>query len=233
MVFVNNQTWIFGGFTQGSLMNDLFVLDMEGVRWIKAGVVGETPSPRENQVGLSLGQKMFVIGGCDYSKNLCYNEVWEFDIKFMRWSMIDKDYDNLIARGMAAINGDVIYFYGACLLNIRCETNMLVFNTTLGCPTNCSGHGACIDSKCRCQNSYFGKSALTRQRMLETNEVLQALQCTVVLHILGRVSMLSRLQRRRLQYSSQMPQQLHLAQPRHLQRRRYLLLYKALEVSDY
>lgn len=163
MTFINNQTWIFGGFTQGNLMNDLFVLDMEGVRWIKAGVVGEVPTPRENHVAVPIGQKIYVIGGCDYSKNLCYNEVWEFDIKFMRWSMTDRDYDNLIARGIAEVSGGVIYFYGACLLNVRCETNLFVFNTTFGCPNDCNSHGECLHEKCRCQKSYFGNRPLKRQ----------------------------------------------------------------------
>lgn len=176
MTFVNNQTWIFGGFTQGNVMNDLFVLDMEGVRWIKVSVVGDVPTARENHIGMSLGQKIFIAGGCDYSKNLCYNEVWEFDIRFMRWTMLDRDYDNLIARGIGDINGDIIYFYGACLLNVRCETNLFVFNTSLGCPTNCSRHGNCMNDKCICQNSFFGSLGLKRQRMFSYDEVLQVMQ---------------------------------------------------------
>lgn len=156
MTLVRDQIWIFGGYTPGSTLNDIYVLNLANNEWRQAELAGVVPRPRQSHTAVSLSEKLYIMGGCDYSRNTCYNELWTFDINFMRFSLINDVRGMTLAIGHSTIIGDIIYFFGSCWMNTACEANFYKFELGVGCASNCTNQGVCKDNRCICNDHYFG-----------------------------------------------------------------------------
>lgn len=58
---------------------------------------------------------MFIIGGCDYSRPTCFNDLYTLDMLTLWWVQLKEteDFPALERGGLAAIGG-ILYNFGGC-----------------------------------------------------------------------------------------------------------------------
>ena len=88
MNIVENQIWIFGGYTNGFFLNDMYNFDLNTNIWTKVNIVGETPGARSGMTGHTFGERIIYTGGCNTTINQCYNEEWMFDRRTYEFKLI-------------------------------------------------------------------------------------------------------------------------------------------------
>ena len=79
---------MFGGFALGGVFNDLNVLDLTTLTWVPAQTQGFIPPGVQGHSTVRQGNELYVIGGCDYRKNLCYNETYVLNTQTLVWTKI-------------------------------------------------------------------------------------------------------------------------------------------------
>jgi hypothetical protein len=107
MIKINKRIFIFGGFQEGGVLNDLYTLDMISFVWqtLKPEgkiisyfifhiifiyfILGPIPSPRQGMGIERYGQKIFVTGGCDYRLHKCFNDSFILDMESQWWIRIE------------------------------------------------------------------------------------------------------------------------------------------------
>ncbi len=70
-------------------MNDLYILDLNQLKWQKIDANGILPSERSHHSALVYENKMFIIGGYDWINT--YSDVWSFDISTFTWCRISNN----------------------------------------------------------------------------------------------------------------------------------------------
>ncbi len=92
MNLINKRIYLFGGFQEGGVLNDLYSIDLLSWNWIKIDTQGPSPSPRQGMGSIRVGKKLYIISGCDYRLQKCYPDTYILDIDSLWWSKIEDKY---------------------------------------------------------------------------------------------------------------------------------------------
>mmetsp|Transcript_13162 Transcript_13162/g.25516 ORF Transcript_13162/g.25516 Transcript_13162/m.25516 type:complete len:1478 (+) Transcript_13162:39-4472(+) len=173
---VLNQIFIFGGLNVDGHLNDLHVLTIPTAfssvyTWqtikpsVPAGVL--VPAPRSSHSALLVNSHIFIFGGCDLSKKLCFNNVAVLDAINLAWVKVP---DTIKAKAPEArqkqtmtrihSQGSLVAILGGCN-SAKCFKNIHVLDLEAVCPSNCH-NGQVISHKkgpdvCECKDDFSGK----------------------------------------------------------------------------
>jgi hypothetical protein len=92
---------IFGGNSDGKAINDVYLGNVtfygNDYRIDVSRIVtkGKPPGPREGHTAFMKEGKMIVIGGCNFEKHICYNDIHALDMEEMppKWIQINPNYE--------------------------------------------------------------------------------------------------------------------------------------------
>eukprot|EP01094_Clydonella_sp_ATCC50884_P023098 TRINITY_DN544_c0_g1_i4.p1 TRINITY_DN544_c0_g1~~TRINITY_DN544_c0_g1_i4.p1 ORF type:complete len:359 (-),score=103.68 TRINITY_DN544_c0_g1_i4:358-1284(-) len=113
--------FVFGGFNQGSVYQDMWILNTDTWVWKKwtPGVNAPVPSARAGHIAVGFANKMFVFGGQEEVRLL--NDLWEFDLNTNQWKQLNPTGDipapRVGAKGAVFSEARMILF-GGCLRNL-------------------------------------------------------------------------------------------------------------------
>lgn len=160
IVVINDQGYLYGGFHEGGVSSELYMLDLENKDWVLVEDDGYLPEGREGHGLVRLGDFLFLMGGCDFGFSKCYDRIYVLDLVTMWWSKLDhKDFTPLPGQkerfGIASI-GSTIYTFGGCHLNSHCFNDLMYIDTGIVCPNDCNGKGSCRGGLCVCQQGFVG-----------------------------------------------------------------------------
>lgn len=79
---------MFGGYTFGQDINDLFELDLNNLIWNRLDSYGTKPTAREGMTSVKHNKEMFIIGGCDVKEKECFKEIYLLNIDTLVWEKI-------------------------------------------------------------------------------------------------------------------------------------------------
>ncbi|XP_062504802.1 uncharacterized protein LOC134181542 [Corticium candelabrum] len=92
MVTVNGTSaLLFGGKLNIGLFDDLWLFSSKTKRWTEVEIdrkVGSVPPPRFNHAAAIIRSQMFIYGGRD-KNDVCYDDLWKFDLSSKNWSIIE------------------------------------------------------------------------------------------------------------------------------------------------
>ena len=92
---------IFGGKNEKETLNDIIIIKIaymtidntfyySSVDHIKS--YGDIPEPREGHHAIYMNDALYIIGGCDYIKGICYNkDIYKLEIENGKWVEVDKE----------------------------------------------------------------------------------------------------------------------------------------------
>ena len=156
--------YLFGGFHEGGVSGELYLLDLEMMRWTQVEDDGYFPEAREGHAALRVAEFLYVVGGCDFGLETCYNDMYVLDLLTMWWTKLEhRPFTPLPAlkeRMGAAVVGALVFTFGGCYLNKRCFNDVMMINTGLEC--QCNGNGVCRGGICICDKGYSGPDCLIR-----------------------------------------------------------------------
>lgn len=174
------QAYLFGGFHEGGVSSEIYMLDVELMIWQKLKDDGFIPEAREGHVSIRIGDFLFLIGGCDYGLETCYNDMYVLDLVTMWWTKLEhKEFTPLPAlkeRHAAANVGGFIYVFGGCYMNNHCFNDLMKINTGLECLYNCNDNGVCRGDVCVCDKGYMGNECEIKPKCYKN--CLHRGQCT-------------------------------------------------------
>jgi hypothetical protein len=147
MTMVNDRIYVFGGFQEGGVLNDLLSIDILTWQWISVKTQGPTPPPRRGIASTRVGNKIYFTGGCDYRQEICYTDTYILDTESLWWTKVD----NTNSKTNIAPRGDFsmmffrsnIFAFGGCEMYKKCYNNVVVMNVNDLCPNKCSNNGEC------------------------------------------------------------------------------------------
>jgi hypothetical protein len=168
MVLYNNQAYLWGGFHEGGVSDELYVLDLDTIVWKVPKDDGYKPQPRQGHVTIRLGEFIFLIGGCDFGLNVCYNDMYVLDLVTLWWTKLNSSgqsevYDKRERFSCASL-GSVIYMFGGCYMEKECYNDITHINTGIICPRNCNRNGTCRNDVCMCNPGYTGHDCSIKTR---------------------------------------------------------------------
>jgi len=88
---IGSKAYVFGGYNGSSLLNDLYVLNIDNLEWSNPVVRGDIPTPRCGHSSVSIGSRLFVFGGSvedPMSNPHCNNDLYVFDTESFTWTLI-------------------------------------------------------------------------------------------------------------------------------------------------
>jgi hypothetical protein len=86
-VVANGQVWVFGGRGAAGRSNKVYRYDPPSDRWSEVFASGTLPEPLSDQRAVAIGDSMIVFGGIrDNFWPDTISEVWELDLKALRWT---------------------------------------------------------------------------------------------------------------------------------------------------
>ena len=150
---------MFGGYTTGGVLNDLNVLDLDTLYWIKADTNGNKPSPRQGHIAVKQGKELYIIGGCNYKISICYKETYLLNTETLYWTKVEDSQQTVFTEreGHTANSiGELIVLFGGCKLMDSCSNDIMALNTNIYCPLNCSNNGICRNKRCLCYQGFQG-----------------------------------------------------------------------------
>ncbi|CAK0813060.1 unnamed protein product, partial [Prorocentrum cordatum] len=151
----------FGGYAAGaSASNDAYVFDPETRVWSQLQAVGPPPPPRQAHAAARHGNAVVVAGGCDTSsvQQACFNDVWALSLDDGRWERRSAGFAGWLPREghtSAFVRGRM-FLFGGCQMAGDCYDDLVALETADPCPSECGGHGACVDQQfCQCSAAGF------------------------------------------------------------------------------
>ncbi|KAF2074876.1 hypothetical protein CYY_003831 [Polysphondylium violaceum] len=88
---IGSKAYVFGGYDGTSLMNDMYVLNIDNLEWSCPPVRGDPPTPRCGHSSVSIGSRLFIFGGSvdePAGTPHCNNDLYVFDTESFTWSLI-------------------------------------------------------------------------------------------------------------------------------------------------
>ncbi|KAK5574910.1 hypothetical protein RB653_010164 [Dictyostelium firmibasis] len=90
---INGKAFIFGGYNGTSLLNDLYVLNIESMEWICPPTKGDLPTPRAGHTSIAIGTRLFIFGGAiegdpSSSNAHCDNDLYMFEPELNYWTLL-------------------------------------------------------------------------------------------------------------------------------------------------
>lgn len=163
---IRGKIWVFGGYTTGEVLNELNVLDLDTLYWIKISTSGNKPSPRQGHAAVKQGKELYIIGGCNYKLRVCYKETYLLNTETLFWTkLVDDSQTVFTERDGHTLNsiGKLIVLFGGCKLMDSCSNDIMVLNTDNACPSNCSNNGVCRNERCLCYQGFQGLFLIIHQ----------------------------------------------------------------------
>jgi hypothetical protein len=112
LTLLGNKAFMFGGYDGAHCFNDLDVLDLDAMTWLRPSVGGQLPLPRNAQTVTVVGRRLFLFGGHSGNKHL--KDLHVFDTETFRWSQPEAK--GLIPPGLrghtANLLGTRIFLFG-------------------------------------------------------------------------------------------------------------------------
>lgn len=112
LTLLGNKAFMFGGYDGSKCFNDLDVLDLDTMTWLRPSVGGQLPLPRNAQTVTVVGRRLFLFGGHSGNKHL--KDLHVFDTETFRWSQPEAK--GLIPPGLrghtANLLGTRIFLFG-------------------------------------------------------------------------------------------------------------------------
>eukprot|EP00397_Hematodinium_sp_SG-2012_P004391 GEMP01004402.1.p1 GENE.GEMP01004402.1~~GEMP01004402.1.p1 ORF type:complete len:727 (+),score=118.99 GEMP01004402.1:606-2786(+) len=186
---VDDRVYIIGGYTDGHTVGDVYVFDTVDGSWSFNTPIAPFPQARQSHIGLRLGLSVVVAGGCDISheSEVCFNDVWNFDVNTSRWTQKSSDMLSWKPREGAAgaFIGTHLFIFGGqsgqrsfgdiialdthelqCVHGMampdgcRCDHGFGGHDCmdVEECPFACHEHGECRNGQCECEVGFFGDS---------------------------------------------------------------------------
>ncbi len=139
---------------------------------------GKAPPAMQDHSALKVASTMFIFGGCDYTSETCYNDVYSLDLSSFTWSRaLAVDGKKPPSRGDLGL----VYFNEHLIVLSGCELGSTCYNDVWEIPApqkeggvcgvgdnKCNGHGQCRNDKCVCDTFYSG---------LDCGEKLPCVKC--------------------------------------------------------
>ncbi len=91
--------------------------------------------------------------------NVCYKETYLLNTESLFWTKISDESQTVFTErnGHTANSiGELIVLFGGCKLMDSCSNDIMVLNTNLYCPLNCSNSGVCRNKRCLCFKGFQG-----------------------------------------------------------------------------
>ena len=70
----------------GGATNSLNIFDLKDLTWEKIETMGNKPSYREGHTSIFHDKELYIIGGCNYKLNICYNDTYVLNVNTLYWS---------------------------------------------------------------------------------------------------------------------------------------------------
>jgi N-acetylneuraminic acid mutarotase len=108
-VLFNGKFVVFGGYSGGSMSNDLHLFDLAQEQSIKIEVGGEKPEARVDHRGTLHNDAMWVYGGKGEEENL--DDLWKLDLSTYIWTKIQ-----YLGNSPGTVSGHSLVTYGDVML---------------------------------------------------------------------------------------------------------------------
>ena len=82
-----DKIWVYGGFTESSVLNDLYSLDTNNWLWKKIDTSGIIPEALTGSIVTRVGKNLYLTGGCDKIKQKCFNSTYRFNLDKGIWKI--------------------------------------------------------------------------------------------------------------------------------------------------
>jgi hypothetical protein len=80
---------VVGGYSLGQSRNDVVELDVPTLTWTTLTTFGAKPAERQGMAAIVHGSRLVMAGGCDYSLQTCYSDLYALDVESLVWTRID------------------------------------------------------------------------------------------------------------------------------------------------
>lgn len=162
---------IWGGHDVDGFRTDLWHYDLPTQEYKYIDVQGATPSTRAYHSTVTVGAVMLIYGG-DGPGNLHLNDLWAYFARDQRWIFIDQRGEEGTTRPGRRAQHSAVYLrdhnamaiYGGVSHTPSGNNDFLndMWAYGLGCASDCSGNGQCIEQViCECNRCWGGTDCAT------------------------------------------------------------------------
>lgn len=156
IAFQNKRLWIFGGFQQGGVVNDVYSIDTISYKWLKVETQGSSPKPRQGPAYVRAGNRLYIAGGCDPRTNSCFNDFHILNLESLFWTEVLSSSKDLRGEHSMVFFRGSLYTFGGCEMFKACFNSVQVINISDICPNRCSRHGTCSNQLgCFCDKGFI------------------------------------------------------------------------------
>ncbi len=85
MTLYKDKIWVYGGFTESTVLNDLYSLDTNNWLWKSVNTTGDLPNALTGSIVTRVGNKLYLTGGCDKIKQKCDNSTYSINLDKSKW----------------------------------------------------------------------------------------------------------------------------------------------------
>ena len=148
---------IFGGKNEKETLNDIIIIKIaymtidntfyySSVDHIKS--YGDIPEPREGHHAIYMNDALYIIGGCDYIKGICYNkDIYKLEIENEKfnWVKLNKE-EKTIESNIANFMNGFVYFdrmrreYREIISEMNCKCDLELYGNKTDFDIDCSGN---------------------------------------------------------------------------------------------
>lgn len=160
MSLYKSQIYVFGGYTNGNHLNDLHYYDLEQKQWFDIQTTGNTkPKTRQKLSQVTISKQLLILGGCNYIKNECFDDIWEFDLEKKSYTKIFEEKPTAISETQAVLLGKYLFILTSCRMMQNCQQIVQKLQTTFDYSADiCNFNGIVKSSQCECIFGFYGNS---------------------------------------------------------------------------
>jgi len=126
-----NKMVIFGGNSDRSMLNDVYIYDIGKKQWTKMNPRGDIPIARTGGVGTIIGNNLYIFGGIKYYGDIYgyINDIHRYDYVNNNWELIDDQHKIAPRASFCAVTsagGNYLLLHGYWELY---QDDSIIFNT--------------------------------------------------------------------------------------------------------